>query len=499
MRLSEILVSPSPPITEAARFGNTEKAAVLKKIDQFRFGIEYEFIVSDRFGAINYVDSLMDNPKKADFTQKADGHIITMSQAYESLARSLSLDDLVGLGGYLQDALDGSLSLSEAMSWVDDDKRELREYFSNVIKVVAASMGLMKLEPDLTRLVGIGLFKNTSAPTINLFKRLNTALQRVDASSNEILIESFAEDFIKFVTIWSMHLNREVLRFRIGTSRTVISDIIDNEIGKIYDDLYPSTGEVINKVDWVANNLPKHVNPRMIEKVVPDVTVGNGVEVVSRPLGFDDAVSFMDQMFTYMTQVGGTTPTDGSTGMHLNVSYVGDSFSKMNAVKAMTLIDDIHQMYGQNSDGVIRWSKRITGAIPNHTAFLQKDVNGDTHLHSLAKTYVRNGAEAFIREYENVLLKYGRDEKYLSFNIKNFIAGDVGTKRIEWRVMGGGNYHQRRDTIIHDMMNVCYVILAGMDESFLRKEYLQSIIRMLNKIAIMGGYASFVDLVGYYR
>jgi hypothetical protein len=65
--------------------------------------------------------------------------------------------------------------------------------------------------------------------------------------------------------------------------------------------------------------------------------------------------------------------------------------------------------------------------------------------------------------------------------------------------MGGNNYHQRRDTIIHDMMNVCYVILAGMDESFLRKEYLQSIIRMLNKIAIMGGYASFVDLVGYYR
>ena len=497
MRLTELINRQEPVIEEAARFGGREKQEVMSRIGKFRFGLEYEFNVSDRFGAINYLDSLEDNPERAEFSLKIDGHLSVFSKGFYAANQTISLEDLMLVRDTFKDAQNGSLEPLEAFYVFEEDRQQYQIWVNSVIRVISASMSMIKIENRLVNIKGAGLFKNFDAQTINLVKRLSTAIGKVNDTSPSIVIESFIDDFVRFADVWEQYLKREVILYRRTESERRVHDILDAIIMSWYDENVKPTRSnvgVPTKVDWVNDNLT--VDKRYIEKVVPDVTVPNGVEVVTHPLPFRETVEAMNQLFDFIDQVGGT---DQSTGLHCNVSYNGESFRNMNPVKAMTLIDDYYMMEGNGESDILRWEKRSMGAVPNHSIFLQKDVNGDTKLHHLAKTYVMKGAEAFIKEYEDVLLKYGKSEKYISFNIRNFLDGDVSEKRVEWRVMGSTLYNRRKNTIVNDMLHVCYVILAGMDHDFLRREYLQSIIRMLNKIAKHGKLESFVDIVGYYR
>jgi hypothetical protein len=491
MRLFEITSNTKKSIlTEAARFGSREVSEVMKHIKDFRFGLEFEFNVDDSIGAIDYMDSLVSDPIRSKFLEKLDSHLMIMARAYNSLSISLSIDDLVGMVGVLTDALRGSISKPEAISFISDDVRTLSIYIDNVIKIISSSMSIKKLDPDTMKINGIGLFTKFDPKTINLIKRLKTIIPNVTSSMNDIMFESFVSDLSDFVTLWKSHIY-SVTKYKITDSSGDIATTMDAEISSWYDDNRPSFSNGVSKVEWVKANHP--IDKKYVQKVVPDATVPKGVELVTNPLTFDEALDCIDQVFSYISKIGNT---DQSTGLHINISNRSKSFKDINVVKSMTLLDEHHKMFGNSP----RWAARLAGAEPNFAGLLQKNRVGETAIEQLAKILAVQGVEKFVDVFEKAILRHGASEKYMAFNIKSLNKDiSLSERRVEYRLVGGTNYHRRKNEVVNEMLHVSYVLLAGMSEGFLRREYIQSIFRMLDKICKMGHLSPFMTIVDSYR
>ena len=222
----------------------------------------------------------------------------------------------------------------------------------------------------------------------------------------------------------------------------------------------------ITKVDVVKESLP--INMSFVAGVVPDPTVPNGVEVVTKPISLRDTFQVMNTMFKYIDRVGGTS---NSTGLHVNISLNEFDRGNFNAVKAVTLLDPDAYQTGR------KYPMRDKQFVDS----IFKSLVRDDVLSKLVRTYVDGGDRALIKTFER-LMELTAD-KFYSVNLAHFFDEETNVKdrRIEFRFVGGKNYHTRFDEIVNDIGHMCYVMLAGSSDDFLKKEYYRAVIRLLDR------------------
>jgi len=217
----------------------------------------------------------------------------------------------------------------------------------------------------------------------------------------------------------------------------------------------------------IINSLPRN-QMRHIANIVGDVSVEQGVEVITKPLSLRDTLTFMKHMFEFIDK-SELSKTNQTTGLHVNVSLDGFSKNTFNATKALVLLDP------DFFSGIDKYPVRNTW-VENIT----KELGNTEVLLGLASTYRNSGVKAFIQTFEKLISKLAVKESSISLDY--FLRNDIKQKerRIEFRFFGGTGYERRYTEIVNDIINVCFVMLCG-GSGMLQKEYHRGIIRLLDR------------------
>lgn len=486
MRIKNI-IEPSV-ITEAARFGNKERNAILSKINLFRFGLEYEFNVEQ---GLAYLDKLSkpDTPLESPMIRDVSAHLNRIARTVTTLNSMGGIDTFDDHAASMQEYIFGGTSDAE------------KDYFENTVfgEVIDAGLAFYTgviLPSDEVKKVykgkaldGMGLLNNS------MTSGELTAIRNIAGYSNHkpeltvpiaMQVRSAANGLSKFLKSDAEMVSPRITHTNLHQG---MLNILHAEISDIHD-------TTKSKVEIVRDEFP--VNRRFINNILPDVTVPNGVEVITNPLSFIDAMNVMDETFEYIQRVGST---DHTTGLHVNISVSGDlDLSSINMVKMLVLLDtDFFQGLTKGAKKYIKYPVRSEWVTPM-TRVLSG--NAGEYLLMLARAYAYNGAASLVREFESIVTKDNVKER--AVNLKHLLNADVSQRRVEFRFLGGHNYEYRASEIENDILQFCYMMAAGGSEDFLKREYLEGIVQILDRAArttmIMGNrYGSFSTLVNAVR
>lgn len=477
-------------ITEAARFGNLERMSILKDIDNFKFGMEYEFNTRD---GVPYLDTLMTIYKPLDSPM-----IKSIAPDIEKLTKAVEMLERIG----------GVETLKQHVKDLDDfiaDRVEQSEYgyFNDVVapEVVQAAkifIGGIVLPTNSIKKV----YNRDSLDGLGPYSDI--ALSRGDIG----VVDSVAKSSVNRLT----PQNARALRMAASViQRYMVLDLDGKSPRMSQKQHYNGILDILHAdvVDYQKNNPSKlevvqkelGIPKQFIDKIAPDMTVPNGVEVITKPLRWRDSMAVMGEVFSYIQKSG---YTDNSTGLHVNIS-VGNKYNidSVNTAKMLVLMDvDFFQGLSRGVRDVVKYPVRSDWVAPIFK-FL-KDTNGEA-IKRLAVAYARGDVDLFVETFE----RYVRDTnaKERAVNLRHLLNADVSQRRIEFRFFGGNaqaGYEFRYDEIQRDILQICYVIAASTDESFLRREYLQGIVRVMDRATketkIDGmQFNSFSSVVNYYR
>lgn len=452
MRISGLLKTDNTSvILEAARFGNKQLQMVTKFSKLFKIGVEYEFIVDEGESAVTTAIGKMVSSDKTDIfkwaSEKAE-HIIAITEADAEeviqAARLLDVDD------------------------EEDVQAFFEYYYGDLLRIARASneihSSIPSLDDKLRRaLDGLG-FPMTRANTIRMAEL--PAEGEIDPDAPEEFFGSKVtmKRIIQGIGAVLDHVYRNYVKkecwrvIKETPNELQYINMVNDGIKRYQDDMSIER----TKIDVVEDSLP--VARSLIEGIVMDITVPDGVEVVTKPLPLDTTVNVMKQIFGYIPTVGSTT---NSTGVHVNISLDSFSPTNFNAVKAIVLLDpDAHQY---------RWPER-----GDYTKSVNNIIESQDVLLELADIYKNSGPASLISAFEKLIL--ANATKLRSVNLTNFLSDGVSQKhrRIEYRFPGGAGYENRFGEIVNDMFFMCYVMLAG-SSKMLQKEYLRGIIRVLDR------------------
>ncbi len=196
---------------------------------------------------------------------------------------------------------------------------------------------------------------------------------------------------------------------------------------------------------------------------------GTGCEISSPVKNIGDALKDMEKMFNFISDNGYTT---NDCGLHINLSYKGKSFTtdSFDYLKCMLFMeeDKVWQEFRSRKDNpytrsvldfiesVISKNGKNAGAVPP----AMKDIYNKFRK----EIEVPNG-------------------KYFGVNISN------SWSRIEFRYLGGANYEDsaNRKKIIQTISKYAVMINLGFDENFKKREYIQKLTRLYNRLVDESG------------
>ena len=216
---------------------------------------------------------------------------------------------------------------------------------------------------------------------------------------------------------------------------------------------------------------------RHIEDVKFEVSVPEGVEVISNPIPLNDAFELMHDMFNFIDDVGNTATSN--VGMHVNMSIRGKDFVNDNfdPVKLMMFIDNetMHDLFPVR---------------PNVDNTL-KITNNSNIMYNIATAH---NSDEIIQRFSNQI---SQNEKFQGINFKHIKGNIVNRRRIEFRATGGKDYSEREKTLQWQIYRFAYAMMAAFDSDFLRKEYLREIMSTLDNYTVKNFaqmFKSFTDL-----
>jgi len=480
-------------IMEAARFGNKERMEILKDIGNFRIGCEYEFNTNE---GIPFLDKQLEltNPMDSPLIKSLSPFLSKLSKAVARLEVLGGIESLRGYSKDMQDFLGGSIT-SDEISYFEDvvisEVAEISFVFVHGVKTPSDAIvskykgksldGMGILDPQTIRSSEISDIMTIASLRGRDGIRITPTIARQ--------IKSACDSIRRYMVVDGELKNAAMTadRHYNGMLSVLHADMVEHQAAT------PS------KIELVRKELP--VDRQMIQAIMPDATVPNGVEVITKPLTFRDTVTTMNRVFEYIQKVGST---DNTTGLHINISVSGRfDLTAVNFVKMMTLLDvEFFQGLTKGSANYLKYPVRSEWVEPVF-AFLKK--NGGDAIKFLARVYAYNGEASFLREFEHAVTS--DNTKKRAVNLKHLLNADVSQRRVEFRFFGGTNrtgYEFRAEEIQHDILQLCYLISAAADEEFLRREYLQSVMRILDRATqttmIDGmGFSSFSTLVNFYR
>lgn len=432
-------------LTEALRLGSAGYREVLKNSQYIKLGIEYEFNVDEGVSAVEQATNFAVGSESESNLNKfalSQAENISMLMNFES-----DIDDMI----------------SELPSSYNDlDKAEIYTsfYYDDLVEMFDAFAAIMKSYNEL-RLSALDIppkiYQGFGVPS-NRYR-----FTMVDFEPEE-LVDNLNDVKMTLAAI-DDYLQKDCRNLGLNPDISEVINAISQQVQK-HRDTSGSGVMAKSKVDFVEETLP--VNRSEIEGIVADPTVYNGAEVITKPLSLKRSLQLMEEMFKYIKEVGST---DSSTGLHVNVSVDGFDRSNFNAVKAVTLLDpDAYQS-----------ARKYPMRDKNMLSSLYQILDDERILAGLAKAYIAGGDNALRLTFEKLVIQ--SSNKFRNVNLVHFFQEDVSVnqRRLEFRFIGGNDYEHRYNEMVNDIFHICYVMIAGARKDAFRKEYLQSILRILDR------------------
>lgn len=187
---------------------------------------------------------------------------------------------------------------------------------------------------------------------------------------------------------------------------------------------------------------------------------GVGVEIVSPPLPFDDAIAALEKVLGFISHSG--MQTNETTGLHVNVS-IPDLSARIDPLKLILFMGDKH---------VLKQFDRLTNAFTRSQ--FQTVVDGVELTGTLPRTVpeIKQAAEEALKT----------TTKNYSVNLDKLRSG-----YLEFRAIGGTNYHRRLMDIKNTIGRWILSVEVASDPQKARKEYLKKIVQLLSKTSIGSG------------
>ena len=457
----------SRTINEAARFGGKERDYILNNAHDFKIGLEFEFEVDE---GLDYVEAVDKRPSGLiAFEEKTHKIISQIAQG-----NTMLLSFLTGSNKSFVD-----YTMGEASDIIIAPTQQDIDYFvdstlSEVIKlasygkvIISASVLYNQFDKKNT-LIGFGGWDDPSGKimqTVQTILKYDDVVQLSVQDSTPLLKASIVflsdvEDHIKLVKKYS---SLNVLQY---------TKMLTDEANKSYtmSNNEQSDNKVTTqtKVEYVKKTNP--LPSSWVYDVVFDATVIRGVELITKPVDIKSIEKILDLMSDYIKKVGRTTK---STGLHVNISK---GKNKFNPVKAITMLDpEFFQGLTGNSHVHPKYKPRFM--VDSIVTILSDN------LDKFALSYLKIGANGLIMMYEDILQSFLT--KNYAINLSTLLRNpDIKSQRIEFRFFGGEDYEYRTNEIYNDILNTMYVIAISTDNQVGAKQYIQNIIRFLNRAAM---------------
>lgn len=468
-------------LAEALRFGGKERAEILKRSNEFMIGLEFEFLVDE--GASHTANMSHQSPEFEKFIEDHIRHIHGLAEAVYQL-KSVDTNKIRNLANdFIEVAAEGDPEV--VASIIEYDYDEALRYVHPFSTIVLQSLNL-RTQPYATVLKAHGLWSGE--------RHSDEYRNLVYIKSKENSIITLSSDEAVLVVLRLGQILMAILEYlstSVGMVRNLNEEGIKKDMYRLMKSIFlelnphadPEKTRPSTKINTVEKTVPL---PReWIDGIVPDLTVDEGAEVVTKPLSIQEIKKCLEIMGPYITKIGGTSQ---KTGLHVNVS-MRNGFSKLNTAKVITMLDsEFFQNLSPSANKKFKYRPRLM--VGN--AFDSIDLDD---LSALARAYVFGGARKFIAEYESIINFAA--EKVTAINMEHFFYAKVeSTRRIEFRFFGGYGYERRTDEIYDDILNIMYAMFIASDETFKREEYLSTIVRQLNRVVQRKNpRMSFSDLI----
>lgn len=247
---------------------------------------------------------------------------------------------------------------------------------------------------------------------------------------------------------------------------------VNYEIYKPYTKQSKTKDPAVSAIyDILTNNNTWHIDTDDIKTVKSELLVPPGVELVTWPLPLNRALSEMKLIFDHISDVGSTSE---ETGLHSNISLKHESFTKenFNPVKLVMLMDD-HEILGRYP--VRNFVDSMAATFTDNQGWL---------IVSLAEMMVSEIYSLGQAIRDVIVENIQKYNKMQGMNFRHMFDANVKEyeKRVEFRYIGGEGYENRYNEITRDIYKQCYMLLAAFDETFLEKEYLKNMVRLLDNL-----------------
>lgn len=246
---------------------------------------------------------------------------------------------------------------------------------------------------------------------------------------------------------------------------------------------------------WIADHIEKEatkygIDKSLIHSVVPEKTIANGVEIVTKPVSFNTQAKLMPGVFRLIEKFGSTSK---DTGLHVNMSIRGKNFDtdNFNPLKLALLLDNKYMLRSYPVRNLVSdiWDSISSEAL----IAIAKDATMNIDNHK--KAFSTN-----IKHIERALFNLIKFEgKYQGINFENLFLSDRNEQRIEFRYPGNVDYTKRYDELIATMERFAFMMFAAYDKTFGEKEYKQKLAQQLNRLSMKYFEMSWSELVKVVR
>lgn len=208
---------------------------------------------------------------------------------------------------------------------------------------------------------------------------------------------------------------------------------------------------------------PDHMKKSATKWVIkPDGSLGlSGLEIVSPILTLKEFLQITPKMFEWIETMGGEIGDECGFHISMSLKNVTNLGEALDVTKLSLFLDE--------------------GYIYNFFKMREFNTYAKSAHDTVSKAFIAMNspklAEQLIDEFE-IKKKYPK-EHYMAINIEHLGSAN---EYIEFRYVGGNNYHRKWDRIKNIVAHYVYNLSLACDPTFKKKEYEHKMARLLNKI-----------------
>ena len=272
-----------------------------------------------------------------------------------------------------------------------------------------------------------------------------------------------------------------------------------NKYRRYIDWPYPDESSVTSGPKGLANSLAKSINVKTIYNKAyhgatrdnetwifePDTSIrpsegGVGIEVVSPPMPFQEAMNKLDQFLNWARDQDAYT--NNSTGFHVGVSIPNQTMENIDHLKLVLFLGDQYVLadFGRAAN---KYAESFYGKITDFLNYSNSEI-------APLLDKLRQGMQSLaFTELRKQLVNTQKGDRYVSVNIKD--------NYIEFR-SAGGDYAADKDKIKNTILRYVRAMGIAADPEAYKQEYAKKTYQLLSSLIKPGATAQITQAFNMY-